>query len=72
MSMIRCSGCMTPIRRRRRLGHPAIHKAGELGRALSAEEQVVLLIDEIDKADLSFPTTFSGSWIRWSFISRRP
>jgi len=30
-------------------------KLGELGRALSAEEQVVLLIDEIDKADLEFP-----------------
>jgi MoxR-like ATPase len=30
-------------------------KLGELGRALSAEEQVILLIDEIDKADLEFP-----------------
>ena len=28
---------------------------GELGRALSSEEQVVLLIDEIDKADIEFP-----------------
>jgi MoxR-like ATPase len=28
---------------------------GPLGRALTAEEQVVLLIDEIDKADLEFP-----------------
>jgi MoxR-like ATPase len=30
-------------------------KLGELGRALSAGEQVILLIDEIDKADLEFP-----------------
>jgi MoxR-like ATPase len=28
---------------------------GPLGRALTSEEQVVLLIDEIDKADLEFP-----------------
>jgi MoxR-like ATPase len=28
---------------------------GELGRALDADEQVILLIDEIDKADLEFP-----------------
>ena len=30
-------------------------KHGKLGEAFSAEEQVVLLIDEIDKADLEFP-----------------
>ena len=30
-------------------------KLGALGRALSATEQVVLLIDEVDKADLEFP-----------------
>ena len=30
-------------------------KLGVLGQALSAEERVVLLIDEIDKADLEFP-----------------
>jgi MoxR-like ATPase len=30
-------------------------KLGRLGEALCAEEQVVLLIDEIDKADLEFP-----------------
>jgi MoxR-like ATPase len=30
-------------------------KLGPLGRALAAEERVVLLIDEIDKADLEFP-----------------
>ncbi len=30
-------------------------KLGKLGEAFDAEEQVVLLIDEIDKADLEFP-----------------
>lgn len=30
-------------------------KLGKMGEAFSAEEQVVLLIDEIDKADLEFP-----------------
>jgi len=30
-------------------------KLGKLGEALSAEDRVVLLIDEIDKADLEFP-----------------
>ncbi|MCR5791203.1 MAG: MoxR family ATPase, partial [Lachnospiraceae bacterium] len=30
-------------------------KLGKLGEAFSREEQVVLLIDEIDKADLEFP-----------------
>jgi MoxR-like ATPase len=30
-------------------------KLGKLGEALSCQEQVVLLIDEIDKADLEFP-----------------
>ena len=30
-------------------------KLGKLGEAFSADEQVILLIDEIDKADLEFP-----------------
>ena len=30
-------------------------KLGPLGRALSADERVVLLIDEVDKADIEFP-----------------
>ena len=30
-------------------------KLGKLGEAFSDEEQVILLIDEIDKADLEFP-----------------
>ena len=32
----------------------------------------VLLIDEIDKADLSFLMICFGSWIGWSFIFRKP
>ena len=30
-------------------------KLGKLGEAFKKEEQVILLIDEIDKADLEFP-----------------
>ena len=30
-------------------------KLGKLGEAFASEEQVILLIDEIDKADLEFP-----------------
>ena len=30
-------------------------KMGKLGEAFSSDEQVILLIDEIDKADLEFP-----------------
>lgn len=30
-------------------------KLGKLGEAFSSDEQVILLIDEIDKADLEFP-----------------
>ena len=30
-------------------------KMGKLGEAFRSEEQVILLIDEIDKADLEFP-----------------
>ena len=30
-------------------------KLGKLGEAFSSDEQVVLLIDEVDKADLEFP-----------------
>ena len=34
-------------------------KLGKLGEAFSSEEQVVLLIDEVDKADLEFPNDLS-------------
>ena len=37
------------------VGHPAVHQLGVLGRAFSAEQRVVLLIDEIDKAEVEFP-----------------
>ena len=47
-------------------------KLGKVGEAFTADEQVVLLIDEIDKADWSFPTTCCGSWTAWSSTSPRP
>ena len=37
-------------------------KLGKLGEAFISPEQVVLLIDEIDKADIA-PTICFGSWI---------
>ena len=39
-------------------------KLGKLGEAFVAEEQVVLLIDEIDKADLEFPNDLLWELIR--------
>ena len=39
---------------------------GKVGEAFSSDEQVILLIDEIDKADLEFPTTFFGSLTKWN------
>lgn len=47
-------------------------KLGKLGEAFSSEEQVVLLIDEVDKADLEFPNDLLWELDRWSSISRRP
>ena len=50
-------------------------KLGKLGEAFDSDKQVVLLIDEIDKADLEFPMTFFGNLIRWNSIfmkQRRP
>lgn len=47
-------------------------KLGKLGEAFEDEEQVILLIDEIDKADLEFPNDLCGNWIRWSSIFMRP
>ncbi len=50
-------------------------KLGKLGEAFSRDKQVILLIDEIDKADLEFPNDLLwelGNWIRWSFTFRRP
>ena len=42
-------------------------KLGKLGEAFSAEEQVVLLIDEIDKADLEFPNDLLWELDRMEF-----
>ncbi|MEZ0313012.1 MAG: AAA family ATPase, partial [Myxococcota bacterium] len=42
-------------------------KLGSLGRALAATERVVLLVDEIDKADLEFPNDLLHELDRMSF-----
>lgn len=42
-------------------------KLGSLGRALSARERVVLLVDEVDKADLEFPNDLLHELDRMSF-----
>lgn len=42
-------------------------KLGKLGEAFSAEKQVVLLIDEIDKADLEFPNDLLWELDRMEF-----
>lgn len=42
-------------------------KLGKLGEAFTAEEQVVLLIDEIDKADLEFPNDLLWELDQMSF-----
>ena len=44
------------LRRRARQGHPQLHRQGRAVAGLHrADEPVVLLIDEIDKADIEFP-----------------
>ena len=43
---------------------------GKLGEAFSSEEQVVLLIDEIDKADLEFPNDLLWELDRMEFYIR--
>lgn len=42
-------------------------KLGKLGEAFTAEEQVILLIDEIDKADLEFPNDLLWELDRMQF-----
>jgi MoxR-like ATPase len=42
-------------------------KLGKLGQAFTAEEQVVLLIDEIDKADMEFPNDLLNELDEMSF-----
>jgi MoxR-like ATPase len=43
-------------------------KLGPLGRALSSSERVVLLIDEVDKADLEFPNDLLHELDRMQFV----
>lgn len=43
-------------------------KLGPLGRALKSDERVVLLIDEVDKADLEFPNDLLHELDRMRFI----
>jgi MoxR-like ATPase len=43
-------------------------KLGPLGRALKAEKRVVLLIDEVDKADLEFPNDLLHEIDRMRFV----
>ena len=45
---------------------------GKLWQAFTADEQVVLLIDEIDKADLNSLTICCWNWIAWNSMSTRP
>ena len=40
---------------------------GKLGEAFTADEQVILLIDEIDKADLEFPNDLLWELDRMEF-----
>ncbi len=47
-------------------------KLGPLGRALKAERRVVLLIDEVDKADLEFPNDLLHELDRCASASTRP
>ena len=47
-------------------------KLGKLGEAFVSQEQVVLLIDEIDKADLEFPNDLLWELDQMSFIYRKP
>ena len=45
---------------------------GPLGRALTGDEQVVLLIDEIDKADLEFPNDLLHELDLMEFTEQAP
>ena len=47
-------------------------KMGKLGQAFSAPEQVVLLIDEIDKADIEFPNDLLNEIDEMVSISPKP
>ena len=45
---------------------------GKIWQAFQSEKQAVLLIDEIDKADIEFPNDFCWNWTRWNFLSTKP
>ena len=57
-----------PLRRQGCLRHQADYiKLGKLGQAFAAPEQVVLLIDEVDKADIEFPNDLLNELDEMSF-----
>lgn len=45
---------------------------GVLWQSFIADQPVVLLIDEIDKADIEFPNDYSARSIAWSFSFTKP
>jgi len=45
---------------------------GKLWEAFESDEQVVLLIDEIERRISNSPTTCCSSWIRWSSTFMKP
>ena len=59
------------------LGDEGVHdisnyiKRGKLWEAFDADEQVVLLIDEVDKADIEFPNDLLVELDKWSSSSTR-
>ena len=57
-----------PAWRRARQGHPQLHQARKLWDAFVAEERPVLLIDEIDKADIEFPNDLLQELDRMEFF----
>ena len=57
------------LRRRRRQGHPPLHQARARSGARSrSSKRVVLLIDEVDKADLEFPNDLLHELDRMRFV----
>ncbi len=46
-------------------------KRGKLWDAFTSEQQVVLLIDEFDKADIEFPNDLLLELIKWNFLSMK-
>ena len=59
-------GRLNPCRARRYV------RLGKLGQAFCLAEQAVLLIDEIDKADLTFPDDLLGNWTTGPSLFLRP